>query len=50
MQLKRNTTMTARVLRHQDARSGLIERPVFTLYSREEFELSWEKGTKSVQA
>ncbi|GLH47615.1 DNA adenine methylase [Pseudomonas lactis] len=38
-----------RVLQDLDSRSGLVERLVFTPYSREEFELSWEPSAEPIE-
>lgn len=38
-----------RVLQDQNSRSTLVERLVFTPYSREEFELSWEPSNEPVE-
>lgn len=38
-----------RVLQDPIARSSLVERLVFTLYSRDEFDLSWEPTTEPVE-
>ena len=38
-----------RVLQDKDSRSGLVERLVFTPYSREEFELSWESSAEPIE-
>ena len=38
-----------RVLQDPTTRAGLTERLVFTLYSREEFELSWEPSTEPIE-